>query len=260
MATAKDLVVNVIGISGKCSKDYIGCGKSCLCHQFIYHEYMEESYSTLSQTEFDGNMINQQHTIYWGQKRQTYTMPLSHETLHMDSVSVNFEVFEHTVFYQDGSHRSFNGHDHYEDQIFAPCNSFLNKYAFRSQKDILNSEGFGNTKLLQSTDVPVAYLYVVDVSQSCSAFEAQMQLMSRLVKSIQETHRSCVVVASKFDDHCTVKLKFLETFANTMSVTVIRCSAKDNQNIDTAFECLAVEALSLRNAVEVQDIIQTHAE
>ena len=36
-----------------------------------------------------------------------------------------------------------------------------------------------------------------------------------------------------------------------MNVTVIKCSAKHNTNVDTAFECLAVEALSLNKTVDV---------
>ena len=38
--TAKDLAVYVIEISGKYSKDYIGCVKSCLFHQYMYNEYV----------------------------------------------------------------------------------------------------------------------------------------------------------------------------------------------------------------------------
>ena len=253
MAT-KDLIVYVTGISGMCSKDYTGCGKSCLCHQFMYNEYMEESYSTLGQAEFDSHAINQQHTIYWGQKAQTYS--LSNEEMNMESVTVNFEVFEHTTFYQDGTNELFHGHDNYGARIFTPPSSFQNKHAFRSRADmLLNPEGY-DRKFLLSSHVPVAYLYVVDVSQSCSIFETQMQLMSKLVRSIQKTH-SCVVVASKFDTHCEKNVKFLESFANTVDITVIKCSSKHNSNVDTAFECLAVEALSLKqSAAEAQKVTQ----
>ena len=230
-----------------CSKGYTGCGKSYLCHQFMYNEYLEVSYSTLGQAEFESHAINQQHTIYWGQKEQIYS--LSNEEMNMESVTVNFEVFEHTTLYQDGTNEPFHSHDSYESRIFTPYSNFQNKHAFRSRTDILNVVTNDTKKFALSSDVPVAYLYVVDVSQSCSVFETQMRLMSRLVRSIQKTH-SCVVVASKFDTHCEKNVKFLETFANTMDVTVIKCSSKHNSNVNTAFECLAVEALSLKqNAV-----------
>ena len=246
--TTKDLIVYVTGISGMCSKGYTGCGKSCLCRQFMYNEYMEESYSTLGQAEFESHVINQEHTIYWGQKKQTYLW--SAEEMNMQSVTVNFEVFEHTTLYQDDTNEPFHGHDNYESRIFTPYTSFQNKHAFRSCQNILNPEGY-DRKFLLSSNVTVAYLYVVDVSQSCSIFEAQMQLMSRLVRSIQNTH-CCVVVANKFDTHCEKNVKFLESFANAMNIAIIKCSSKYNANVDIAFECLAVEALSLKqNAVEV---------
>ena len=254
--TTKDLVVYVTGISGMCSKGYTGCGKSCLCRQFMYNEYMEEAYSTLGQAEFESHVINQQHTIYWGQKKQTYS--LSNEEMNMQLVTVNFEVFEHTTLYQDDTNEPFHGHDNYEGQSFTPYTSFQNKHAFRSRMhmDTLNLETNDSKRFLPSSNVPVAYLYVVDVSQSCSIFEAQMQLMSRLVRSIQNTH-CCVVAASKFDTHCEKNVKFLESFANAMNVAVIKCSSKHNANVDTAFECLAVEALSLRhNATEAQGVTQ----
>lgn len=244
---AKDLVVYVIGISGKCSKDYNGCGKSCMCRQFMYNEYMEESYSTLLQAEFDNHVINQQHTIYWGRKEKTCM--LSNE-------KINFEVFEHTVLYQNDINKPFHGHENYENRVFTPCNRFLNKPAFRSCKDMLNPEEYGNKKFLHSANVPVAFLYVVDVSQSCFVFEMQINLMNRLMKSITKTY-CCVVVASKFDTHCEANVKCLETFANSMNVTVIKCSAKHNTNVDAAFECLAIEALSLnKTAAKVQDVTQ----
>lgn len=238
--SAKSLVVYVTGISGKFSKDYTGCGKSCLCRQFTYNEYMEESYSTLLQAEFDSNVINQQHTIYWGQKEKLYL--LENE---VNPVSVNFDVFEHTILYQDGTSEPFHSNDTYENQIFTPCGNFQDKYAFRSRQDLHNAEGCSNKKFLHSKGASVAYLYVVDVSQACPVFEAQIKLMSRLVKSIQKTN-CCVVVASKIDIHCKANLKCLESFANSMNLTVIKCSAKYNTNVDTAFQCLVMKALSLK--------------
>ena len=248
----KDLIVHVIGISGKCSSNYIGCGKSCLCRKFVYNEYMEEYYSTLLQTEFNSQAINQQHTIYWGQKYN--------ENINKSAVSVNFKVFEHTIFYQDGINKPFHGHGNYEARIFTHYDNFLNKSAFRSRNDTIDSEECRKDKFLVSadSDIPVAYMYVVDVSQSCFVFEAQMQLMSRLLKSIQR-HHCCVVVASKFDAHCKANIKFLESFADGMNVKVIKCSSKYGENVDTAFECLAVEALSLNNTVPtIHDANHSH--
>ena len=241
--TAKELAVHVIGISGNCSKNYIGCGKSCLCQQYMYNEYVEESYSTLLQSEFDSCVINQQHVIYWGKKEETY----KEMTKGQCSVvaNVNFEVFEHTIFYQDGTNQVFPGYEKYENRIFTPLNSYLGKYAFKSRDEVLNPEDYGSKKF-HSRNLPMAYLYVVDVSQLCCVFEEQMRLMSTLVKSIHQKKQSCVVVASKFDIYSRANVKRLESLASKLKVPIIQCSAKDNTNVGTAFKFLAMKALSLK--------------
>ena len=242
--TVKDLAVYVIGISGKCFKDYIGCGKSCLCRQYMYNEYVEESYSTLLQSEFDGCVINQQHVIYWGKKEETYKEMTKGKCSFV--AKVNFEVFEHTIFYQDGTNKLFGGHENYENRVFTHLKSYLGKYAFKSRDDILNPEEYGSKKFSYSHIVPVAYLFVVDVSRSCCVFEEQMQLMSQLVKAIHKKKQSCVVVASKFDAQSSESVERLESLASKLKVPVIQCSAKYNTNVDAAFKYLATKALSLK--------------
>ena len=252
---AKELAVYVIGISGNCSRNYIGCGKSCLCRQYMYNEYIEEPYSTLLQSEFDGCVINQQHVIYWGKKEETYKEMSKGQCSFV--AKVNFEVFEHTIFYQDGTNQPFRGYEKYEKRVFTHLKSFLGKYTFKSRDEVLTPEDYGSKKFSYSHIVPVAYLYVVDVSQSCCIFEGQMQLMSKLVKSIHTKKQSCVVVASKFDTHCQANVKRLESLASKLKVPIIQCSAKDNTNIDTAFKYLAVKALSLK---KLSVNVPTHAE
>ena len=251
----KDLAVYVTGISGKCSQDYIGCGKSCLCHQYMYSEYVEESYSTLLQSEFDGCVISQQHAIYWGKKEETYKEITKGQCSF--EAKVNFEVFEHTIFYQDGINRPFRGSENYESRVFTPLKAYLDKYSFKSRDDVLNPEDYGSKRFSYSHIVPVAYLYVVDVSQSCPVFEEQLQLMSKLVKSIHKKKQTCVVVASKFDTHCRANVERLESLASKLKVSVIQCSAKYNTNVGTAFKYLAAKALQLK---KLSVNLLTHAE
>ena len=253
--SAKDLAVYVIGISGKHSKNYIGCGKSCLCRQYMYNEYVEESYSTLLQSEFDGCVINQQHVIYWGKKEETYKEMTKGQCSFV--ANVNFEVFEHTIFYQDGANRPFHGYEKYEKRIFTHLKSYLGKYAFKSRDEVLHPEDYGSKEFSYSHTVPVAYLYVVDVSRSCCVFEEQMKLMSTLVKFIQIKKQSLVVVASKFDTYCPTYVEQLESLASKLKVPIIQCSAKDDTNVDTAFKHLAMKALSLK---KLSVNVLTHAE
>ena len=166
-------------------------------------------------------------------------------------------MFEHTIFYQDGTNQPFPGYEKYENRIFTHLKSFLGKYAFKSRDEVLNPEDYGSKKFSYSHIVPVAYLYVVDVSQSCCVFEEQMQLMNKLVKCIHRNKQSCIVVASKYDTYYQANFKCLESLASKLKVHVIQCSAKSNTNVDTAFKCLAVKALSLK---KLSVNVLTHAQ
>lgn len=245
-SSSKTLAVYVIGMSG--SIDYVGCGKSSMCRQFVYDEYMEESCSTLLRSEFDSVVINQQHTIYWGQKTKTYMCEATTPFVSDTSITVNFEIFEHTIFYEDGTNLPYRGHEKYEKRVFTPLKGFVNKYAFKSRDEVLNPEEYGSRKFLYSKDTPVAYLYVIDVSQTFSIFQEQLELMDKLIKSVQKKH-CCVIVASKFDTHSRGSVESLEIRAGSLKVPVIHCSAKFNTNVHTAFRNLAMKALSLKKIV-----------
>ena len=236
------MAVYVVGISGNCSKDYIGCGKSCLCRQFVHSEYVEELYSTLLQAEFDSSVIGQQHVIYWGQKEEAYSATAYAEE--SKSTMVNYEVFEHTLLYQDATGLPFGGKP-YNQQIFTPLNKFLNKLSFKSRDLILSPELFQEEYEPKTFSyihkVPIAYLYVIDVSQSCPVFMKQLELMNNLIKAVKKKKHHCVIVANKYDVNSTRNMERLEMWANALSVDVIQCSAKYDINIDNAFRYLAMK-------------------
>ena len=233
------LAVYVVGYSGHSSQSYTGCGKSCLCRQFMYNEYSEEPCSTLLQAEFDGCVINQQHVIYWGQKEATYT---SEKEKHF---SVSYDIFEHTLLYQDDTGLPFKG-EKYEKRIFTPLKTFLNKYHFKSREEILYPEAYSAKPFTYMMTLPIAYLYVVDVSRSCPVFMEQLQLMETLIRSIKKNKHHCVILATKFDSCCQKNFKKLESSASKLKVDVIQSSSKYNTNIDTAFKYLAVKGLQLK--------------
>ena len=238
--SSKNLAVYVIGISG--SMNYTGCGKSSLCRQFVYDHYMEESCSTLLQSEFDSAVVNRRHAVYWGQKEKTYLTESS------KLISVNYEIFEHTVFYEDGTNLPYSGHENYEKRVFTPLKHYANAYAFKSRDEVLNPEDYGNKRFIYSKNIPVAYLYVMDVSQPFSVFEEQLVLMNKLVKLVQKKH-CCVLVASKFDIHSQGSIESLESHANNLKLPVVHCSAKFGTNINAALRTLGIKALSLKKVL-----------
>ena len=259
--TPLTLAVYVVGISGNCSKDYIGCGKSCLCRQFMYDEYAEELYSTLLQAEFDSCVIGRQHAIYWGQKEETYTANTGIEEWRMCNYTakVNYEVFEHTLLYQDATGLPYTGKP-YNQQIFTPLSKFLNKLSFKSRDLILSPEEYDIQTFSYIYKVPIAYLYVVDVSQSCPVFMKQLELMNGLIKAIKKKKSHCVIVANQYDTHSKKNMENLELWASALNVDVIQCSAKYNINIDSAFKYLAMKVFSRQLGRKFTFNRQTYAE
>lgn len=241
--SSKKLAVYVIGFSG--SMDHIGCGKSSLCRRFVYDEYVDESCSTLLQSEFDSAVINRQHTVYWGEKKKTYMYETTKSSVADSSITINFDIFEHTIFFEDGTNLPYQGHKNYEKRVFTPLKSLMNKYAFRSRDEVFTPEEYGNKKFSYSKDIPVAYLYVIDVSKPFSVLREQLELMDKLVKSIKKKH-CCIVVASKIDIHSRGSVESLESHADNLKVSVTHCSAKFNTNVNAAFRSLAMKALSLK--------------
>ena len=259
--TPLTLAVYVVGISGNCSKNYIGCGKSCLCRQFMHNEYAEESYSTLLQAEFDSCVIGRQHAIYWGQKEETYRANTGTEEPKMStrSAKVNYEVFEHTLLYQDASGLPYTGKP-YNQQIFTPLSKFLNKLSFKSRDLILSPEEYEVQIFSYIYKVPIAYLYVVDVSQSCPVFMKQLELMNNLIKAIKKKKSHCVVVANQYDTCTRRNVENLELWANALNVDVVQCSAKYNINIDSAFRYLAMKVFSRQLSKKFTFNLQTYTE
>lgn len=90
--------MSVIGLSGmEKEKELagVGVGKSCLCNRFIHpleDKYYEEHISVLSQSDFAGRVINNDHFLYWGEVTKTdegnnFTFHVVEQTEFVDDVS-----------------------------------------------------------------------------------------------------------------------------------------------------------------------------
>ena len=67
--------VAVVGLSGtEKDRGVTGIGKSCLCNRFVRpHEddYSTNHISVISQTDFGGTIVNNDHFLYWGEVTKT---------------------------------------------------------------------------------------------------------------------------------------------------------------------------------------------
>ena len=92
--------VSVIGLSGtEKDKGLSGVGKSCLCNRFVHQledRYYEEHISVLSQSDFAGRVINNDHFLYWGEVTKTD-----------EGNNFTFNVIEQTEFVDDVSFMPF---------------------------------------------------------------------------------------------------------------------------------------------------------
>lgn len=117
MARKPDRTFNVavVGLSGtEKQKGLVGVGKSCLCNRFMRSgadSYYTDHISVLSQTDFGGSVVNNDHFLYWGNVTKTSD----------EGVDLTFNVVEQTEFVDDSSFQPFKGGK--TDSYFKRCST-----------------------------------------------------------------------------------------------------------------------------------------
>lgn len=93
--------VAVVGLSGtEREKGVTGVGKSCLINRFVRpsaDDYNTDHISILSQSDFAGRVVNNDHFLYWGETVRS----------HDDGSDLRFHIIEQTEFSDDSSFQSF---------------------------------------------------------------------------------------------------------------------------------------------------------
>lgn len=94
---SRTLTVSVVGLSGtEKEKGATGIGKSCLCNRFLRplaDDYYTEHITVLSQSDFGGRVVNNDHFLYWGDVTKTSD----------EGQDFTFHVIEQTEFIDDSS-------------------------------------------------------------------------------------------------------------------------------------------------------------
>lgn len=102
-AESRTFNISVLGLSGtEREKGATGVGKSHLCNRFVRplaDEYYQDHISVLSQTDFSGRVVNNDHFLYWGEVTKTTD----------EGVDLTFNVIEQTEFIDDASFQPFKG-------------------------------------------------------------------------------------------------------------------------------------------------------
>ncbi|PVD34051.1 hypothetical protein C0Q70_05313 [Pomacea canaliculata] len=233
--------VSVIGLSGtEREKGQYGVGKSCLCNRFIHQitdKYHLEHISVLSQSDFAGRVINNDHFLFWGETTRTdegniYTFQVVEQTEFIDDVS--FQPFK-TGRTEPYLKRSISTKVQSAEKLMYICKDQLGMETDNSYEQKLMPEG----RLIID-----GFLCCFDVSmvpqRSC---EKQVEFVASLLTAALKTKKPVVLVTTKHDDSDEQMLRETERLLNRREikncVQLVETSAHKNVNVDAAFMLLA---------------------
>ncbi|CAH1393447.1 unnamed protein product [Nezara viridula] len=236
----KCINISVVGLSGtEKEKGAVGVGKSCLCNRFmrdIADDYYVDHISVLSQSDFSGRVVNNDHFLYWGDVVKTSD----------EGIDFHFQVVEQTEFIDDSSFQAFKGGkmEPYVKRCAATKISSAEKLMYIC-KNQLGIEKEYEQKVLPDGKISIdGFLCVFDVSAVPNRpVEKQVDAVCTILNNIVKTKKPVVLVTTKNDDGSEMYIKEVEKIVARKEykglIPVIETSAHENINVDLAFITLA---------------------
>ncbi|GAB6029022.1 hypothetical protein CHUAL_004810 [Chamberlinius hualienensis] len=237
---SKTFHISVVGLSGtEKDKGQLGVGKSCLCNRFLHplaDEYYTDHISVLSQSDFSGPVVNNDHFLYWGEVTKTTD----------DGIDLHFSVVEQTEFIDDASFQPFKGGK--LEPYAKRCSSIKVISAEKLMyicKNQLGIEKEYEQKVLPDGKINVdGFLCVFDVSQVQNrSLEKQLESVTNILNNLVRTKKPIVLATTKSDEGCDPYLKEAERLVNRKEyrgmIPLVETSAHENINIELAFIVLA---------------------
>ncbi|XP_025993656.1 rho GTPase-activating protein 190 isoform X3 [Solenopsis invicta] len=249
---AKSINIAVVGLSGtEKDKGQVGVGKSCLCNRFMRSmsdDYNVEHISVLSQSDFSGRVVNNDHFLYWGEVIKTAE----------DGTEFQFQVIEHTEFIDDASFQPFKGGkmEPYAKRCAATKITSAEKLMYIC-KNQLGIEKEYEQKVLPDGKLNIdGFLCVFDVSLVPNrAIEKQVEIVANILNNLMKTKKPIVLVTTKNDDANEQFVKEAEKLIMRKeykgSILIVETSAHENINVDLAFMILAqlIDKTKMRSKV-----------
>ncbi|XP_048781294.2 rho GTPase-activating protein 5-like isoform X4 [Ostrea edulis] len=242
--------VSVIGLSGPESvKGAVGVGKSCLCNRFINDvadRYHMEHISVLSQSDFAGRVINNDHFLYWGETTKTdegnnFTFHVIEQTEFIDDVS--FQLFK-TGRTDNYYKRSTQVKVQSAEKLMYICKDQLGETYGGMETDSAYEQ-----KLMPEGKLNIdGFVCCFDVSKvSQRTMEHQVDFVIPLLNAAMKTKKPIVLVTTKNDDVTDadrrytqdVVLKIVTRKEYKNGIPVVETSAHRNVNVEQAFLVLA---------------------
>ncbi|XP_048511916.1 rho GTPase-activating protein 190 isoform X3 [Athalia rosae] len=244
--------VAVVGLSGtEKDKGQLGVGKSCLCNRFmrsLSDDYSVDHISVLSQSDFSGRVVNNDHFLYWGEVVKSSE----------DGTDFQFQVIEHTEFIDDASFQPFKGGkmEPYAKRCAATKITSAEKLMYIC-KNQLGIEKEYEQKVLPDGKLNIdGFICVFDVSVvPHRSIEKQVELVANILNNLVKTKKPVVLVTTKNDDANEQYVKEAEKLVTRKEykggILIVETSAHENINIELAFMILAqlIDKTKMRSKV-----------
>lgn len=233
--------VSVIGLSGtEKDKGPIGVGKSCFCNRFICQvadKYSHDHISVLSQSDFAGRVINNDHFLYWGEVTKTD-----------DGSNFTFHVIEQTEFIDDVSFQPFKTGrtDPYHKRCIMTKVQSAEKLMYICKDQLgMETDSSYEQKIMPDGKLNIdGFICCFDVSQiQQRTLEHQVDFVIHLLNGVLKNKKPVVLVTTKTDEGNERYLKEAEKIVARKeyknNIPLIGTSAHENVNIELAFMTLA---------------------
>lgn len=250
----KSAVIHVAGLSGSRPSCYEGPGKSCLCYRFVYPSeagFISEHPSVLSLSEFEGEVISGEHSVYWG----TRALSLQQKKGKTKEEQVSVEVVEHTEFLQDITNAPFRV-DRKQSYAERALKGIIKggKQSFKA-REFLGFPSEYNSVIAPAkiTQLPRGLLLVVDCSRGGNClreyYQKQLHLLDEILglRKKDKAFRTveAAIVATKCDELDDDRIVEVEKLSKKYRVPLYQCSAKENASVVECFAALTAQVLKM---------------
>ncbi|XP_053695899.1 rho GTPase-activating protein 190 isoform X2 [Sabethes cyaneus] len=236
----KQINVSVVGLSGvEKDKGQLGVGKSCLCNRFVRpktDDYAIDHISVLSQSDFSGRVVNNDHFLYWGEVRKTSD----------EGVEYNFSVVEQTEFVDDATFQPFKvgKMEPYSKRCSAIRLSSQEKLKYICKNQLGIEHEYEEVILPEGRFLVDGFVCVFDVSVVPNrTVEKQIEFTNQIVNNILKNKKPIVLVTTKNDDANELYIREVEKFCSRKEykgqIVMVETSAHESINVDLAFIVLA---------------------
>lgn len=228
--------VAVVGLSGtEKDKGCLGVGKSCLCNRFVRpqaDEYNRDHISVLSQSDFNGPIVNNEHWLYWGETRKFTD----------EGFELVFSVVEQTEFVDDACFQPFRSGkmDPYFKRCAATRLSSAEKLMYICKNQLGVEKEYEQHYLADGKFNVDGFVCVFDVSHIQErSIERQIDFTALVLSQLLKTKKPVVLATTKNDESNELYVREAERLVSRKEfkgmIPLVETSAHDNVNVEMAF-------------------------